>query len=142
VIPCTDLQAAEFVMAGVTAEDLWAQKVKNHWFSKIRNSDSRQLESYLWDLAPKEARLCRRIITWQTRGWKMREAVLTNNIDLEKLERFVNSLKSKAEDFAGSSSYNDGYKMVSQDTGVLELVRLVIVLAVINQLRRQMAGLV
>jgi hypothetical protein len=141
MIPCTDLQAVEFVMGAVEAEDLWAQRLQNHWFAKIHNSNSRELESYLWDLAPKEARVCRRIVRWKMRE-ATREAVLTNNIDLEKLERLVNSLKSKVEDFAGSSSYQDGYKLVSQDSGVLELLRLTIVLAVINQLRRQMAGLV
>jgi hypothetical protein len=125
-------------MAGVTAEDFYAQRLRNHWFAKIKNSNSRQLEQFLWDLAPKEARLCRRIIRWKTR-----EAVLTNNIDLEKLESFVNSLKAKAEDNVGNgTTWENGYKLIRQDSGVLELLRLTIVLAVINQLRRQMAGFV
>jgi hypothetical protein len=141
MIPVSDLQAIEFVMAGVTAEDLYVQKVKNQWIAKIRNSSSRQLESFIWDLGPKEARMCCGVIT-QKFGQKLTEAILTNELDLNKLERVVASIKARVEGRVGTDDGANSGKLVSQDSGVLELLRLTILLTIIRQLQRQMQGLV
>jgi len=143
MIPCTDLEAVEFVMAGVTAEDLYAQRLRNEWAVKIRDSNSRQLESFIWDLAPKESRMCRKVIVSRF-GVKLTEAIQTNEIDLGKLERLVTAMKVKAENRVGENNFAPGPNILvnTDGSGVLELLRITILLAIIRQLQRQMAGLV
>src|SRR6266571_2612262 len=145
MIPVTDLQAVEIAMAGNIADDMYAQRVKNYWLDKIHNSSARQLESYIWDIAPEAARLCRKVIVSRF-GVKLTEAIQTNDLDLGKLERLVSALKVKAENRVGENSFDwdsAQNRLVNNDgSGVLELLRITILLAIIRQLQRQMAGLV
>ena len=142
MIPCTDVQAVEFVMAGVTAEDLYAQRIRQHWLMKIQNASSHDLERYIWDLGPREAQSCRIVYRFE----KFRESIQSKDLDLSKLERLVTELKVRAQERVGSSDGADDYvagaKIASTDSGVLELLRITILLAIIRQLQRQMAGLI
>jgi hypothetical protein len=54
------------------------------------------------------------------------------------------AMKVKAEDRVGEGTWDNGVtRLVNNDgSGVLELLRITILLAIIRQLQRQMAGLV
>jgi hypothetical protein len=141
VIPCTDVQAVEFVMAGVTAEDFYVQRVKNHWMMKIRSASYQDLERYIWDLGPREAQFCRKLRASIDLGSKF-EHLIIGDLDLNKLERLVTELKVRTQERVGSDDGANNGKLVGYDSGVLELLRMTILLTIIKQLQRQAMGLI
>jgi hypothetical protein len=128
--PFTPFYYDDLVGSIVVAERAFADRIKREWAVKIANSNSVQLESFIWHLAP-EAQWCRKHIVFHYYDGKLRGSVQTNDLDLNKLEAILVKMRS----------YNGDGTPEGSDS-VLELLRITILLAIIRQLRRQMAGLI